>query len=46
LLYFDTLGVAGYWFLNGLGLVPPMVRIESLEETARLRIASTSWMTG
>ena len=38
--------IAGYWFLKGLGLVPPMVRIESLEEAARLRIAPMSWMTG
>ena len=38
--------IAGYWFLKGPGLVPPMVRIESLEEAARLRIAPMSWMTG
>jgi signal transduction histidine kinase len=38
--------VAGYWFLKGQGLVPPLVLVESLEETARLRIAPMSWMTG
>jgi signal transduction histidine kinase len=38
--------VAGYWLFKGLGLVPPLVLIESLEEAARLRIAPMSWMTG
>jgi len=37
---------ASYWFSKGLGLVPPLVLVESLEEAARLRIAPMSWMTG
>lgn len=37
--------IAGYWVFKELGLAPPLVRIESLEEAARLQVAPLSWLT-
>jgi hypothetical protein len=38
--------VVGYIAFKDLNAVPTLVRIESLEEAAQLRIAPMSWMTG
>jgi signal transduction histidine kinase len=37
---------ASYWLLKALDLIPELVRIESLDDAARERIAPMSWLTG